>query len=84
MPWVLHSAAELGQPQRSPTNTGHNWALQWGEHRGDAAAGTPGKVMAQSQLPCAAFPHNWAIPAWHKAFGEPRLQCCIYPCLGLT
>lgn len=62
----------------------HNWGLQWGEHRGDIATGTPGKAMAQSQLLCAAFPQNWALPARHEAFREPRMQCCIHPCLGLS
>lgn len=63
---------------------GHNWGLQWGECRGDIATGTLGKAMAQSQLLCATFTHYWALPAWHEAFGEPRLQRCIHPSLCLS
>lgn len=62
----------------------HSQAPQWSEHRGDVATGTPGKAMAQSQLLCAAFSHNWAIPAWQEALREPWLQCCIHPSLGLS
>lgn len=58
MPWVLHSAGEFSQPQSTPTNVVHNWGLQWSEHRGDIATGTPGEAMAQSQLLPAAFPHS--------------------------
>lgn len=34
----------------------HSWALQCSEHRGDVAAGTSGKAMAQSQLLCCLSP----------------------------
>lgn len=73
------------------TNRVHsNWGLQWDEQRGAITTVHPA-------IPCPRDPRKghvsavpWPLPSsrhspeWHGAFGEPRLQCHVHPCLCLA